>query len=133
MGIISLSTSVRRDDLAVLGTARGYSVTMSQSKKSGGLENTLKPMEFLLAALGGCITMVAVTRSDNEGIDLRNIRLEMDGEYSAADGFRTISLKVRVESVESQERLDEFFSAVEHACPVSNSLKGKIELEVMIE
>ena len=133
MGTISLSTSIRPGDQAVLGAAREYSVTMSQSKKSGGLQNTLNPMEFLLAALGGCITMVAVTRSASEGIDLRNIRLEMDGDYSAADGFRTISLKARVESTESRERLEEFFSAVEHACPVSNSLRGKIELEVVIE
>ena len=133
MGNISLSTSIRPGDLAVLGAARNYSVVMSQSKKSGGLENTLKPMEFLLAALGGCITMVAVSRAANEEIDLRNIRLEMDGEYSAAEGFRTILLKARVESTESRERLEEFFSAVEHACPVSNSLRGKIELEVVIE
>ncbi len=133
MGSMSLFTSVRTDDRAVIGAAREYSVVMSQSKKSGGLENTLKPMELVLAALGGCITMVAVTRAANEGLDIRNIRLEMDGEYSAAEGFRTISLKARVESTESRERLEEFFLAVEHVCPVSNSLKGKIELEVVID
>ena len=62
MGVMTVSTSVRPEDLAVVAGARGHSLDLDQSKQNGGRENTLKPMEVVLAALGGCITMVALAQ-----------------------------------------------------------------------
>ena len=53
MGVMTVSTSVRPEDLAVVAGARGHSLDLDQSKQNGGRENTLKPMEVVLAALGG--------------------------------------------------------------------------------
>lgn len=133
MGVMTVSTRVRPEDLAVVAEARGRSLDMDQSKQNGGRENTLKPMEVVLAALGGCITMVALARAPKESLDLRDLRLGMEGEYSAADGFRTIRMTARLRSSEPEERLVDFFHAVERVCPVSNSLKARIELEVVRE
>ena len=133
MGVMNVSTRVRPEDLAVVAEARGHCLDMDQSKQNGGLENTLKPMEVVLAALGGCITMVAMARAPKENLDLRDLRLEMEGEYSAADGFRTIRMTARLRSSSPEDRLVDFFHAVERVCPVSNSLKARIELEVVRE
>ena len=133
MGVMTVSTSVRPEDLAVVAGARGHSLDLDQSKQNGGRENTLKPMEVVLAALGGCITMVALARAPKEGLDIRDLRLEMEGEYSAADGFRTIRMSARLRSSSPEDRLMEFFHAVEGVCPVSNSLKAGMELEVVRE
>jgi len=108
-------------------------MAMAQSKRNGGLENTLKPMEVVLAALGGCITMTALARAPREKLDLRDLRLGIGGDYSAAGGFSMIRIKVQVNSSESKERLEQFFRRVEQVCPVSNSLKATIELEVIPE
>ncbi|NCC56101.1 MAG: OsmC family peroxiredoxin [Synergistales bacterium] len=133
MGSITVSTTVRPEDLAICAVSGEHSLVMAQSKQNGGLENTLKPMEVVLAALGGCITMVALARAPREDLHLRDLRLVISGDYSAAGGFGTIRIKVQVKSFAPKERLEQFFRRVEQVCPVSNSLKGKIELEVIPE
>jgi len=133
MGSLSVSTTVRPEDMAVCAFSGEHSMAMAQSKRNGGLENTLKPMEVVLAALGGCITMTALARAPREKLDLRDLRLGIGGDYSAAGGFSMIRIKVQVKSSESKERLEQFFRRVEQVCPVSNSLKATIELEVIPE
>jgi uncharacterized OsmC-like protein len=133
MGVMTVSTRVRPEDLAVVAEARGHGLDMDQSKQNGGREDTMKPMEVVLAALGGCITMVALARAPKEGLDIRDLRLGMEGEYSAAGGFRTIRMTARLRSSSPEDRLVDFFHAVERVCPVSNSLKARIELEVVRE
>ena len=133
MGSISISTTVRPEDMAVCAFSGEHSLVMAQSKRNGGLENTLKPMEVVLAALGGCITMVALARAPREDLHLRDLRLGIRGDYSAAGGFSLIRIQVHVKSSEPKERLERFFHEVEQVCPVSNSLKGIIKLEVIPE
>ncbi len=132
MAIMSATTHVRREDRAVVAEAREHSLRMDQSKKNGGLENTMKPMEILLAAMGGCITMVAMGQAALKGIDLRDISLHLEGEYTS-DGYSAISIRALVASSSSKEQVEEFLHYVESVCPVSNSLKAKIALEVVLE
>lgn len=132
MSLMSVTTRISRGDLAVVAESRGYSLAMDQSKKNGGLENSLKPMEILLAALGGCLTMVARGQAALKGVDVEDLRLEMEGE-SSSDGFESISVKAYVKSSSSPSRIKEFLEYVESVCPVSNSLKAKIGLEVVVE
>ncbi len=132
MSTMRVSTRVRRDDQAVVTEARGYELVMDQSKKNGGLENTLKPMEVLLAALGGCITMVAKGQAALKGVDIREISLNIEGEYDS-DGFSAIAIRANVASSSSKEAIEEFLHHVESVCPVSNSLKAHISMEVVLE
>jgi len=133
MGSLSVSTTVSPGDMAVCASSGEHSLAMAQSKRNGGLENTLKPMEVVLAALGGCITMVALARAPREDLHLRDLRLGIRGDYSAAGGFSLIRIEAHVKSSEPKERLERFFHEVEQVCPVSNSLKGIIKLEVIPE
>ena len=133
MGVMTVSTRVRPEDLAVVAEARGHGLDLDQSQQNGGREDTMKPMEVVLAALGGCITMVALARAPKEGLDISDLRLVLEGEYSAAAGFRTIRMTARLRSSSPEDRLVEFFHDVERVCPVSNSLKARIELEVVRE
>lgn len=132
MGTMRVSTTVRRDDLAVVAAAREYELIMDQSKKNGGLENTMKPMEVLLAALGGCITMVARGQAPIKGVEIRDISLHIEGEYDA-DGFSAIAILARVASSSPKKAVEEFLHYVESVCPVSNSLKAKMSMEVVLE
>lgn len=132
MGTMRVSTSVRNDDFAVVAKARGYELIMDQSRKNGGLENTMKPMEVLLSALGGCITMVAEGQAPLKGVELRDIVLNIEGEYDA-DGFSRIAIQARVSSSSPKEAVEEFLHYVESVCPVSNSLKANLSMEVVLE
>ena len=131
VGVMSVTTFVRPDDLAVVAEARGYGLVMDQSKKNGGREDTMKPMEVLLAALGGCISMVARGQAPLRKIDLQDIGLAIDGEYTA-EGFQTIRIRAEVASSSPKEEVEEFLHYVESICPVSNSLKATIGIEVVM-
>ena len=131
VGVMSVTTHVRPEDLAVVAEARGYDLVMDQSKKNGGREDTMKPMEVVLAALGGCISMVARGQAPLKGIDLQDIGLAIEGDY-AADGFRSIRIRAEVASSSSKEEVEKFLHFVENICPVSNSLKATIGIEVVM-
>ncbi len=108
-------------------------MAMAPSKTERGLENTLKPMEVVLAALGGCITMVALARSSPGRSPPAGSSSRDQWGLQCSRSFGTIRIKVQVKSFAPKERLEQFFRKVEQVCPVSNSLKGKIELEVIPE
>lgn len=129
---MSVSTRVRSEDLAVVAEARGYSFVLAQSRKNGGLENSQKPMEAVFPALGGCITMVAGSQAPLKGVDLHDLRLEIEGEYTS-DGFDVVRIRIRVRSSSSERELEDFFHHVESICPVGNSLKAGRGLEVIAE
>ena len=131
VGVMSVRTHVRPEDMAVVAEARGYGLVMDQSKKNGGREDTMKPMEVVLAALGGCISMVARGQAPLKGIDVQDIGLAIDGEYTA-EGFQTIRIRAEVASSSSKEEVEKFLHFVENICPVSNSLKATIGIEVVM-
>ena len=131
VGVMSVRTHVRPEDLAVVAEARGYGLVMDQSKKNGGREDTMKPMEVVLAALGGCISMVARGQAPLKGIDLQDIALAIEGEY-AAEGFQIIRISAEVASSSPKEEVEKFLHYVESICPVSNSLKANVGIEVVM-
>ncbi len=131
VGVMSVTTHIRPDDLAVVAEARGYDLVMDQSKKNGGRENTMKPMEVVLAALGGCISMVARGQAPLKGIDLQDIGLAIEGDYTA-EGFQSIRIRAEVASSSPREEVEEFLHFVESICPVSSSLKANVGIEVVM-
>ncbi len=128
---MSVTTHVRPEDLAVVAEARGYGLVMDQSRKNGGREDTMKPMEVVLAALGGCISMVARGQAPLRNINVRDIGLDIEGDYTA-EGFQTIRIRAEVASSSPREEVEEFLHFVESICPVSNSLKADVRIEVVM-
>lgn len=99
----------------------------------GGSDAGPNPVEFVLAGLNGCVSVM-----------VSMIAKEMDFTYSAVDldtkgtldvrglmgingitpNFQTVTLNVTITTDESQERVDELKEKVESRCPVMAMIKG---------
>lgn len=58
-------------------------VIMDTSRESGGSEAGSTPMELILMALGGCTGMDVVSILQKKRIQVKDFRLEIEGEKSA--------------------------------------------------
>jgi putative redox protein len=59
---------------------QGNSIFMDGSPAIGGKDLGFRPMQLLLAAVGGCSTMDVVSILNKQKQELRHIEIEVDGE-----------------------------------------------------
>ncbi|WP_175986511.1 OsmC family protein [Bacillus sp. Marseille-Q1617] len=112
--------------------ARDFAFIVDEPEALGGTDQGANPVEYVLAALSGCTSVVIALIAkeldfkyedatfENEGtLDLRGL----NGVEGVSPHFQTVTFDVTIVTDESEERLDELKSKVEKRCPVYNLLK----------
>ena len=92
------------------------------------------PVEFALAALVGCQTVVYRLYAHRLGLRIDELEFEATGDLdvrgflgvdpSVRSGFSAIDLVVRITGPESAERYDELRALVDAHCPVGDTLES---------
>lgn len=125
--------------------ARGHKITLDEPESLGGTDTGQNPVEALLSSLGACKCIVARCFADAQGIDLQDLRIELEGDLDpdgfmgknpkSKIGFSAIRTKIYIKSSSSKEKIDEFVEFIDNTCPVADSLKNspKMATEVTIE
>ena len=67
-------------------TSRNFGFILDEPKNLGGSDEGMNPIEALLASLGACKVIVARSFAKVQGINLNDIRVEIDGVLDP-DGF----------------------------------------------
>jgi hypothetical protein len=62
-------------------TARSFSIETDKPAPLGGTDAAVDPMELVLAAVGTCLNIGWVTQARKRGIDYRDLRIEVSGNY----------------------------------------------------
>lgn len=107
-------------------------IIMDEPEALGGTDSGPNPMEYVVAALSGCtsvmISLIAQEKNftfqgaefENTGIlDLRGL-MGVDG---VSPHFQKVRFTVTLDTIESDERIEELKHDVEKRCPVYNLLK----------
>lgn len=107
-------------------------IIMDEPEALGGTDLGPNPMEYVVAALSGCtsvmISLIAKEKDfefqsvdfENTGIlDLRGLL----GEEGVSPYFQKVRFTVKLYTQENDERLEELKNEVEKRCPVYNLLK----------
>lgn len=114
-------------------TMRDHRVLLDEPKAAGGTDAGPTPMELLLGALGGCLSIVIAALARREGIALKDVRVEVEGEmdldgfYGRAPvrtGFQAIRYRVAVDAEAPPERVEALVREAERLCPVKDTLRG---------
>ena len=72
--------------VAFLGeTGSGHTVAMDGAPEAGGRNLAPRPMEMVLAGLGGCSSFDVVKLLRDAGQDVQSVELELDAERAAAE------------------------------------------------
>src|SRR3954452_11213854 len=62
-------------------TARSFTIETDEPSPLGGTDAAVDPMELLLASVGTCLTIGWVTHAARRGVDFRDLRIEVEGDY----------------------------------------------------
>jgi len=99
------------------------------------------PVDIMLMALAGCIAIVARHHAKNFNIEIKSLKVIVEGEYDTA-GFEGKDVKpglietkiiVEIESPNSEEELKKFFEFVEKHCPVGDTYADRTPIKLEIK
>ncbi|WP_144922157.1 OsmC family protein [Halorubrum salsamenti] len=130
-----------KDGMQVHAETRHFEFVVDEPESLGGTDAGPNPVEYLLGALGGCLSITGRVVADEMGIEVVELKLDLEGDldpakFQGADvdaraGFQEIRASVQAElrskdgdHVDDDTR-DEWLDRVERRCPVSDNLAGE--------
>ena len=125
------------------GTSNNHTIIIDEPERMGGTDKGANPLGALLISLAGCENVVANFVAKEMNFDLKGIDFEISGELDprgmmGEEGvrpyFQKVTVHAKVETSESDERLQELQEKVDSRCPVFTTLKAAdIEMDVLWE
>lgn len=122
--------------------ARNFEMIIDEPPNLGGTDEGPTPVEYVLGALSGCLTVVGHVVAKEMAFELRGVTFELSGDLdpakflgqSAANraGFQEIRVKVIPDSNASQQQLNAWLKAVESRCPVSDNLANPTPVQLTL-
>ena len=117
-------------------------IKADQPPALGGSDAGPKPVEIALAALGSCQAMTYRIWSEKLGIRFDKITVDVHGDIdvqgilglanAVRPGFGDVSVRVRVNGPEPQERYEELKNAVDRHCPVLDVFTAPVPVTTSI-
>ena len=133
------------EGMVVESSVRGFKMILDEPKELGGTDKGMNPVEALLCALGSCQCIVAAAFAKQQGINLQEFWVELEGDLDTngfmgksdvRPGFQEIRFKMHIKSDSPEEKVKEFAKFIEKRCPVGDSLANEVKLvlsDVVIE
>ncbi|RXI50400.1 OsmC family peroxiredoxin [Clostridium tetani] len=134
---LKATTKKLPEGLQVNSTSRGFKVLLDEPEELGGTDKGMNPMELVLCALGACQTIVAFAFAEQNGIDLEDFWVDLEGDFDAdgflglsdvRPGYSEIRYKMHFKSNSSEEELNKFAQFIEKTCPVGDSIENGVKL-----
>ncbi len=108
---------------------------------AGGKDLGPAPTELILASLAGCLGIVAAYHAPSYGIELEGMDIAIEGEYdvrgflgeNVKPGFTKVKAEVAIHAKQApKEKIVEFMKFVEKHCPISDTLKSEVNVEIEV-
>ena len=112
--------------------ARSFKIFMDDPPELGGLDGAASPLEYILAAQGGCLSYMTFYIGKELGIDVKGTEVEVEASLNPAKfagkdrdvraGYQAINVTIKVDADATPEELEKLRSEVEARCPVSDNI-----------
>lgn len=120
--------------------ARDFKIIIDEPKDLGGTDDGANPVEYILAALSGCLNVVGHIVAKELGMNLKGIKIEMEGELDPAKflgqvtnnraGYERITVKINPDTDADSQTLDKWLEGVENRCPVSDNIMNNTPVTI---
>lgn len=116
----------------------GNAVLIDGSKEIGGHGKGLRPMQLLLAALGGCSTIdiIAILRKQKQELESIEIEVNGDREPVGVEGyslFKTIEVHFKLKGRVDKDKVDRAVKlSMEKYCSVTKTLEPTAKITYKI-
>jgi uncharacterized OsmC-like protein len=122
--------------------ARSFSIETDEPSPLGGSDQAVDPMELLLASVGTCLTIGWVTHAARRGVEFRDLRIDVEGDYDLAGylalgdtrpGYGEVRYTVHVDTDASDDVLEEIRKAAEEGSPMVDNVANATPLVGAVE
>ncbi len=120
--------------------ARNFQMSIDEPQNLGGTNEGANPVEYVLGALSGCLTVVGHLVAKEMGFTLRGMDMEMSGNLNPARfmgqsseeraGFREIEVTINADADADEETLKKWVEQIEERCPVSDNLSHATPISI---
>ena len=122
------------------GDIRGHAIVVDQPAAAGGSDAGPTPLEYLFAALAGCIGSIGRIVAMQKQLALNGMTISVEGELDvdgllgkgAPIGFSEIRVAVDVDADMTAEEKTAFIHEVDARCPVSWNLLNASKVTVSV-
>ena len=122
--------------------ARNFEIIVDEPADLGGTDSGANPVEYMLAALAGCLNVMGHVIAGEMGFPLRGLKIEISGNlnpdrlfgksFDERAGYKSVTAKVIPDCDADKETLDKWLETIWDRCPVSDNIQNvtpvKIEL-----
>ena len=141
--LLNFSTSgVNESATKFVSNSRTFNFIVDEPPALGGTDHGANPVEYLLAGFAGCLNVVAHLVAKEQGINLRSLRISVEGDinparlmgssYQERAGFQSLRIDLIPDTDATPEALSNWLKTVEERCPVSDNLANLTPLQIVI-
>lgn len=130
-------TGMERVDVSI----RQHTFTLDEPVRAGGTDTAPTPLEYVIGALNGCVSVIIDMVAPDFGIVVEDVVTDAVAEQDrdglrGVPGVRThflgVRLDVTVVSTADAETLERLAAEVERRCPMLNLLRdAQVEVDVV--
>jgi uncharacterized OsmC-like protein len=112
--------------------ARGFTMIIDEPKSLGGTNEGANPVEYLVAALAGCLNVVSHMVAKEMGFVLKGVEFEIEGNLNPMKfmgksdaertGYKEVRVSIKPDTDADEETLKKWLEEVEKRCPVSDNI-----------
>jgi putative redox protein len=126
-------TILSSDRYDAISYAREHELTMNRPFEDGGNNTSATPIEYLLAAIGGCVSMTLRVFANKKGWDLGEITVNVIQKNKLTSSGLSTSLieEISFEKEITEEQTEELL-LIAGKCPVIQLLKKETNIKTVI-
>lgn len=135
-------TSESENPTKTIVKARNFQMSIDEPESLGGTDEGANPVEFLLAALAGCLNVVGHLVAKEMNFEIKKMKIDIDGDLNPAKflgnpsedrtGYVQINVSMSLETDADEEILKKWLETVEKRCPVSDNLSNPTPIKFNI-
>ena len=134
--------AISENDTKTVVETRGFKMTIDEPQNLGGTNSGANPVEYLLAALSGCLNVVGHLVAKEMGFQLNGLEISLEGDLNPAKfagksmedraGYKQIRVTMKPDTDADKETLEKWLKTVENRCPVSDNISNPTPLSIVL-
>lgn len=122
--------------------ARNFEIVIDEPQDLGGSDQGANPVEYVLAALCGCLNVVGHLVAKEMNINLKGISFEVNGDLDPSKftgketegraGFCGIHVTMKPDADADSSTIETWKKSVEQRCPVSDNISNITPVEIVL-
>ncbi len=113
---------------------RGKKIIIDEPEELGGKDKGPSPVEYILAALGGCLNILITSFSTSYQVEIKHATIHVEGDLdpdgfmgknpNVRTGFQQIRYNIEIDSPSPQANIQRLLEHIKSICPVKDTLSG---------